>query len=258
MTTHHTRTTRGAKTLASILGISAAASLFLLAAQPPTPPAVVRSIPPLDQLSEITKAPHAVVLSEHGKCEYSEDGVTFVRLRPGRILKEGAVVRAANNSSADLFFRRIGTSVRIQQNTELKLESMTRELKDGMPVMRTLLDLRSGSIFTVVRSLVPDCTFEIRNKAGRSVVEGGLGKGRYIITADGTHVTDKDSEIPLKVIGETGVTIVTPGQKFHAKEGKLFPLDPPESVELMIDFDELDSLAEQLAPIVELPPAPKN
>lgn len=212
----------------------------------------------MDRLSEVTKVPQALVLSEHGKCEYSEDGVHFMRLRPGRILKQGAVVRTGGDSSADLFFRRIGTSVRLQPNTEIKLETLSREMKDGRPVMRTLLDLRSGSIFTVVRSLVPDCTFEIRNQAGRSVVEGGGGKGRYIVTADGTHVTDKDSEVPLKVIGETGVTIVTPGQKFHAKEGKLFPLNPPESVELLIDFDELDSLAEQLSPIVELPTVEKN
>jgi hypothetical protein len=197
---------------------------------------------------EASTAPQALVLSVHGTCEYSEDGTAFVPLRSGHVFKQGAVVRTGEKSRTDLFFRRIGTTVRLQQNTEIKLEKMERHLKDGIPVMETLLDLRVGRIFTVVRSLIAGSTLEIKNAAGRSVVEGGGGKGRYIITADGTHVTDKNSAVPLKVIGETGITIITPGQKFNAKEGKLFALETPEAVELLIDFDELDSLAEELAP----------
>ena len=61
-------------------------------------------------------------------------------------------------------------------------------------------------------------------------------------------MTDKDSVVPLKVVGETGVTIIKPGQKFNKKEGKTFAVESPEEVESLIDFDELDSLAEQLAP----------
>jgi hypothetical protein len=197
--------------------------------------------------------PQALVLSVHGKCDYSEGGTTFKELKAGHVFKEGAIVRTAEDARTDLFFRRIGTAVRLQSGTEVKIEKMSRFLKDGLPVMQTLLDLRTGRIFTVVRSLVPGSTFEIRNAAGRSVVEGGGGKGRYIITADGTHVTDKNSVVPLKVIGETGVTMITPGQKFKSKEGKMFALDPSEAVQSLIDFDELDALAEQLTPPEELP-----
>jgi len=94
--------------------------------------------------------------------------------------------------------------------------------------------------------LVPGSTLEIRNAAGRSVVEGGGGKGRYIITADGTHVTEKGSSVPLKVIRETGVTVIAPGMKYSAKEGKVFSLAAPEAVEVLLDLDELDLLAEKL------------
>jgi hypothetical protein len=196
--------------------------------------------------------PQAVVLSVNGKCEYSEDAVNFTALKTGRVLQQGAVVRTMEGARTDLFFRRIGTTVRLQSGTEIKLEKMTRTMQDGLPVMQTLLDLRTGRIFTVVRSLIPGSTLEIRNAAGRSVVEGGGGKGRYIVTADGTHVADKNSAVPLKVIAETGVTIITPGQKFSAKEGKVFALNSSETVESLIDFDELDSLAEQLMPAEEL------
>jgi hypothetical protein len=202
------------------------------------------------KVAATSDVPQAVTLSVNGQCAYSKDGVTFSELKPGQVFNEGTVIRAGEKSRADLFFRRIGTTVRLQANTEIKLEKMTREMKDGVPALHTLLDLRSGRIFTVVRSLVPGSTLEIRNKAGRSVVEGGGSKGRYIITADGTHVTDKDSTVPLKLVRETGITVITPGQKFEAKEGKVFAVDPSAEVEGYISLDEIQALADELTPAV--------
>jgi len=196
--------------------------------------------------SPTSEIPQAVVLSVNGKCSYSEDGINFSELKPGHIFNQGAVVRTGDKARTDLFFRRIGTTVRLQAGTEVKLEKMTRHMKKDAAVMETLLDLRTGRIFTVVRALIPGSTLEIRNAAGRSVVEGGGGNGRYIITADGTHVTDKDSVVPLKVIGETGITIITPGQRFNAKEGKMFRLEASSEVADLIDLDDIQSLGEQL------------
>jgi hypothetical protein len=205
------------------------------------------------KITETSPDPQAIVISVNGNCSYSADGAAFQELKTGHIFKEGAVVRTGDNARTDLFFRRIGTTVRLQEGTEIRLEKMTRELNDGKPEMKTLLDLRAGRIFTVVRSLVPGSTLEIKNAAGRSVVEGGGGKGRYIITADGTHVTDKDSVVPLKVIGETGITVIQPGQKFNSKEGKVFSANTSAAVQEMIDFDEIQSLAEELTPSLEKP-----
>src|SRR5208283_6226892 len=101
---------------------------------------------------------------------------------------QGAIIRTGENARADLFFRRTGTTVRLQAGTEIKLEEMAATVKNGIPSEHTLLDLRAGRIFTVVRSKVAGNIMEIRNAAGRSVVEGS-GIGRYIITADGTHVS---------------------------------------------------------------------
>ncbi|MBI5386960.1 MAG: hypothetical protein HZA90_19990 [Verrucomicrobia bacterium] len=217
-------------------------------------PATVLSPKPSVQIfPETSDLPQAVVLSVNGKCNYSEDGKMFAPLKAKQVLKQGAVVRTGEGARTDLFFRRIGTTVRLQSGTEVKLEKMDRHLKDGKPVMETLLDLRTGRIFTVVRALVPGSTFAIRNAAGRSVVEGGGGKGRYIITADGTHVAEKGSVVPLKVIGETGITVISSGMKFSAKDGKLFSLTPPEAVESLIVFDNLDSLAEETTPSEEPP-----
>jgi hypothetical protein len=214
---------------------------------------VQSSKPSVQVFPETSDVPQAVVLSVNGKCAYSEDGTTFAPLKAKQILKQGAVVRTGEGARTDLFFRRVGTTVRLQSGTEVRLEKMARHVKDGQPVMETLLDLRTGRIFTVVRALVPGSTFSIRNAAGQSVVEGGGSQGRYIITADGTHVAEKGSKAPLKVVGETGITVISPGMKFSAKEGKLLPLAPPEAVESMIVFDELDSLAEETTPPEQLP-----
>jgi hypothetical protein len=218
--------------------------------------------------------PNAVVLSVDGKCEYSDDGVHFVELtakdvfkmfsaaqkikpegqeylerKDQRVLFQGAILRTGDNACLDIFFRRIGTTVRLQANTEVKLEKMSRSMKHGVPVLDTLLDLRKGRIFTVVRSLVEGSTFEIRNAAGRSRVEGAAagGMGRYIITADGTQVADKSSLRPLELVHERGITVIAPGQKFDVKEGKMLSVATPETVLTLIEFDKIHAMSEEAA-----------
>ena len=159
------------------------------------------------RITEDSDTPNALVISFQGKCEYSLDGATFSELqskdvytqgvlvrqtanssetvKPRLLLTQGAVVRTGANSRVDVFFRRIGTTVRLQPDTEVRFEKMSRSTTGDVTALETLLDLRKGRIFTVVRSLVTGSTLEIRNAAGRSVVEGAPtgGMGRYIINA---------------------------------------------------------------------------
>jgi hypothetical protein len=195
---------------------------------------------------ENADTPQAVVIAVKDQCEFSEDGTTFKKLKVNQVLFQGAVVRTGGSARADLFFRRIGTSVRVQPDSVVRFESMTHSTKDDVRQMNTLLELKKGRIFTVVRSLIAGSTFEIRNAAGRAVVEGG--SGRYIITADGTQIADKASAVPLKVIGDTGITMVAPGQVFRAKEGKMQPVEAPDAVLTLIEFDELQATADAANP----------
>lgn len=206
------------------------------------------------QLPDSASQPSAIALSVRGKCDYSEDGVTFSRLERGQILEQGAIVLTSATARTDLFFRRTGTVVRLQADTEVKLEKMTLTTKDGLPVVHTLLDLRKGRVFTVARSTVTGSTLEIRNAAGRAVVEGS-GIGRYIITADGTHVAAKGSVIPLKVIGESGITIIAAGEQFAAKDGKVLAASTSLWVKELIELDELQASTEG-AVGTEQPPKP--
>lgn len=209
------------------------------------------------KVTETSDVPKAVVIAVQGKCEYSDDGSLFTALKPDQVLNQGAVVRTGEDARADLFFRRVGTTVRLQPNSDVKLEKMTHSMKAGVSETHTLLDLRKGRIFTVVRSSVPGTTLEIRNAAGRSVVEGA-GSGRYIITADGTQIADKKSGIPLKVIGDTGITVIPPGKSFAAKEGKMLPADVPEEVKTLIELDELQELTDKMSRPPVAKHAPKD
>ncbi|MGA2555488.1 MAG: hypothetical protein ABSG04_04365, partial [Verrucomicrobiota bacterium] len=194
--------------------------------------------------------PSAMTTSVVGMCEYSVDGVTFSKLEKAHLFEQGAVVRAGPDARADIFFRRTGTTVRLQAGTELRIEKMTLTLNDGLPLVHTLLDLRTGRIFTVVRSAVAGSTLEIRNAAGRAVVEGS-GIGRYIIAADGTHVVATGSVVPLKVIGENGITVVAAGEQFDKKDGKMLPASPSAWVKDLIELDELQAATED--PIAKEP-----
>ena len=216
--------------------LRAAAAMLVLQLCPPAAINAQEAKQAPDSLAQ----PNAVALSVRGKCDYSEDGVTFTELKPSHIFEQDAIVRTGENARTDLFFRRTGTTVRLQAGTEIKVEKMAVTMKDGLPVVHTLLDLRTGRIFTVVRSDVAGSTFEIRNAAGCAVMEGS-GVGRYIITADGTHVSAKGSVIPLKVIGENGITIVAAGQQFCKKEGKMLPVGTTAWVKELIELDELQA-----------------
>jgi hypothetical protein len=222
----------------SLLNIAAWAQVEI--AQPSKPFTSVKVV-------NTSSVPQAIVVHVSGTCEWSEDGTHFKLVNAGEVFTQGTILRTGAKSQLDMFFRRIGTSVRLQEGTEVKLEQLERHMKEGTPQMQTLLDLRAGRIFTVVRSLVPGCTFEVKNAAGRTVVEGGGSEGRYIITADGTHVTEKRSKSSLKIIRETGVTIIAPGMRYDAKEGKTFSVGTPDAVKSLIEFDELHALTEQEA-----------
>jgi len=205
-------------------------------------------------VSDIAPPPNAMTLSVHGKCDYSADGVTFTKLVKGHDFEQGAFIRTGEDARTDLFIRRTGTIVRLQPGTEIQLEKMTSSMKDGLPIEHTLLDLRAGRIFAVVRSEVAGSTLEISNAAGCSVVEGS-GVGKYIITADGTHVTAKGSVIPLKVIGENGITIIAAGQQFSRKNGKKFAASTSRWVKDLIEIDELQSVMDE-SMVKEPPPKP--
>jgi hypothetical protein len=188
--------------------------------------------------------PNAVAVSIHGKCDCSVDGVTFTNLEHGHTFEQGSVIRTGDSGWADLFFWRTGATVRLQPGTEIKFERMVFGVKAGRPAIDAALELRAGKIFAVVRSANFDSTLEIRNAAGRSIVEGSR-VGRYIISADGTDVSDKESAVPLKLLGDNGTTSIAPGEQYTKQGGKTPLVTSTIFVEDVAQLDELQAVAGQ-------------
>jgi hypothetical protein len=188
--------------------------------------------------------PHAVAVSTLGKCDCAEDGVAFTNLERGSGLQEGAIIRTGEGGRADFYFWRTGATVRLAAGTEVKLEQMVIHVRGGRPTMDIVLELRAGKILTMVRSAKTDSTLEIRNAAGRSVVEGSR-VGRYIITADGIDVNDKDSAVPLKLIRENGTLSIAAGEQFTQQNGKTLFVPSALFVQDLAQLDELQAAARQ-------------
>lgn len=226
----------------AIAGFLCAVPLFLASG------AELKPVVPNVRSSEDAPMPQAVILSVFGDCQYSlEAGGKFKKLRVGDVLKEGAAIRTAENARIDLFLQRLAITVRLTPETDLVLEKMAKHVKQDVLIMETILDLRGGEIFCFVRGLVPNSRFEVKHAAGRSVVEGE-GRGGYEIRADSAAVTPRTSFIPLKVISDTGVAVIAPGQKFDGKHKKTMQLAPTEVENTIMQLDELQALAELLSP----------
>ncbi len=221
---------------------------FSQAALTPAAPAVSEALPPRV----------VIVLAVDGKLEASTDGKKFHRVRKGATLSEGTVVRVEGAGHADLFFRRIGTMVRLMPKTELKIETLKwRRNSEGVVVKDTTLDLRKGRVFAFVRVLFPESKFQVRTEMGLATLKGS-GTGRYDIGADGRFVVGKSSRSSLKVIIDGNERVVDPGNIFNAREKRVSPLAPSDSEMLIIEIDELQSLAEQLTPAPTQDELPKK
>lgn len=188
----------------------------------------------------------ALVLSLGEDATGDRDGNGFKKLTAGEVLTLGAVIRSGNAGAMDLFLRRWGTTVRLMPDTELALDKMSRREGILVPAMRTHLDLRQGRIFCFIRIPVPESEFQVKTKAGRTILNSA-GAGRYDIRADGTIVAGNGSFRQLQFVTERGVVTIEPGQKFVPEKGQLVPAAPSDVEILMIQMDQLTALAEKLS-----------
>jgi hypothetical protein len=205
--------------------------------------------------SQSSSRRQVAVLSTNGQCLYSEDGTKFHVLQLHDGLSEGAVLRTGPGSWSDFFIRRTGVTVRLAPASELKIAKLSEAAENGVPVMDTLLELRQGRIFTVVRALTPGSTIEISDATGHSVIAGG-GLGCYMITAPGAEGADKLLLTPLRVVGQKGTSIVTPGQGYGAKDGAVMSLVASPWETMLIQLDELEAETDKAMAEPEAPKTP--
>jgi hypothetical protein len=200
---------------------------------------------------------YADVLLTNGQCFYSGDGAIFRVLHLHDVLYDGAVVRTGKESWADLFVRKTGTTVRLGPESELRVVKLSDSTENGVRVTDSLLELRKGRIFTVVRALEPGCTLEITDAGGHSVITGG-GLGCYMIAAPGPNTGDKLSLTPLRIMSQRGSSIIVAGQEYNGKEGTTLSLLASPWETMLIQLDELEAETDKAIAEPQTPASPKS
>ncbi len=199
----------------------------------------------------------AVVLMVQGRqASFTADGSKPQELKVGQMLPPGSVVITGKKTEAVIFFRQIGTMVRLRSQSTLTLEKMTKYLKDGLLLKETVLNLQAGELMCVVRVLVEESKFAVKIP-GYIASFYGAGVGRYDIQARGKILVGKKSENTLKVAtmdAPTKICLLQPGQSLDPKNMKAEAADQQSLSVLTREFDELHALAVGLTP----PPRPEE
>jgi hypothetical protein len=136
---------------------------------------------PSSQIRDSRTQGSAMAVDVEGTCKYSVDGKKFHSIKQGAELPEHAILRTASGT-VDLFVRRMGATVRLQPNTEIALDR-AKDVKNNLPEITTTIDVRKGTMLTVVYSSVPGSKLNVKNAAGQ-MLKGEFVGGRFNVSAD--------------------------------------------------------------------------
>ena len=197
----------------------------------------------------------AAIAMIEGAAECTINGVTKP-VELGLLVRPGATLRTGKKSEMVIFFRQIGTMVRLRPNTTLVLEEMTKFKQDDVLLKRTVLDLQAGEMMCVVRVLDERSKFDIK-VPGYLASFDGAGKGRFDLNAKGVILVSKRSERPLRVTPWSkpeGATLVSPGYYFSRNDEKVLAASESMLKKVRPNLDKLEKLAQALTP----PPRPEE
>jgi hypothetical protein len=197
----------------------------------------------------------AVVPMLEGKADCVLGGVVKP-VEVGMLIPPGATLKTGKKSELVLFFRQIGTMVRLRQQTTVVLEKMNKYVKDNVLLKETVLDLTGGEMKCVVRVLVDESLFAIKIP-GHLAKFDGAGTGRFDLNAKGSVLVGKRSERPLRIsgasVGGDGLLVV-PGHSYSTTTGKTAEVSERVLAQLRPQLDHLEKLAKALTP----PPKPEE
>lgn len=198
------------------------------------------------------------VVNIHGQARYSTDGHLWHPLVAGKILREGAVIETAADSSCDLVLSGTpvpfaeGTSspisasslamapdpqirgyvaarpmaqqnvIRMSADTMLAIDKLTVVDTGADSVSDTELDLRAGKIFTSVKKMSATSQYIIKLPNGVAGIRGSEGS----LGADGSAEWAK-GEIVISFLGSNGqphVVVVHGGFEYNPQTGQILHL----------------------------------
>ena len=130
--------------------------------------------------AEVTQA-EVKVTAIRGSAQYSEGGASWAVLEVGKILKGGAVIKTAADSSVDLYLKQNGPVVRVTADTTLALDKLVFEDTGSDLVIETKLNLTNGRILGTVKKLAKASKYEVQIPSGVVAIRGT----KYDISANG-------------------------------------------------------------------------
>jgi hypothetical protein len=149
----------------------------------------------------------ARVFSVSGKVEAAPPGSTeFAQIREGQTLKDGTMLRTASDGRATVVTTP-GSAVRIEPDTQLTLNEMAFETKNGkIAERRARIDLQSGTVSALIDRKTPNVTdFKVRTPQGIAAARGTF----FAVSADKsqTYVAVRE--------GKVGAAGLKDGKKKH-------------------------------------------
>jgi hypothetical protein len=193
----------------------------------------------------------AVVRAVKGSAQYSEGG-TWLSLSSGQVLKAGAVVRTANDSSVDLFMDENGPVVRLMENTTLGIDKLNYEVTGVDTIVETQLDLKSGRLVGIVRKLSATSKYEVKTPNGVAGIRGT----EYVISATNEVYVMSGSVVVVHVKGDGSVVtqVVNSGEMFDPASGSVKAIPQDQLGTMLADVNALRGgvVAGGRAPVVPI------
>ena len=121
------------------------------------------------------------IKSVRGTANCATDHSSWVVLKPGMVLGEGAELKTGPDSTVDVEFEYSGTVLRLKPDSLLELTRMEEVVAGENAVIDTSLNLKAGSLIGSQRKLANPSTFAITTPNGSVTIRGT----EYLVTAAG-------------------------------------------------------------------------
>jgi hypothetical protein len=117
-----------------------------------------------------------------GKAEFSKDkGKTWKPATTGKVLATNDLIRTDDNAVVDLFLGDNGPVVGLTKASELAIERLNVNDRDGKKIIDTRLDLKHGRILGKVIKTAAESRFEVNTPVGVA----SISEAEYSIAQDG-------------------------------------------------------------------------
>lgn len=163
---------------------------------------------------------NAQVRGVTGRAFYSKDGAQFKPLRVGTKLPAGSVVRTEANSKVDMLIDTDKSVVRVQESSQLGIDTLKVDDAGIEPVVENDLNLPAGEILGNVKKIAAASKYQVKTPNGVAAIRGTEyrvnANGQVTVVSGRVAVTITrtvgNQQISLTVMVEAGQTFTPPPQ----------------------------------------------